>query len=299
MPVTGQRDYTIDALNDCLQQSADDVRLLIINQAVPTPLRQELEAIAEQTAMDRAGATPRPEIFLWHHEPTLPSLAATWNRALAFVWETGATKALVVNNDVRLRHDTYSALDAVMGHSEALFVSAVGVGSEDAWREPSAEIMFHPPGHPFAGHPVDKGGPDFSCFLISRACHERYPFDEGFIPAYCEDLDYHRRLMLGGDGARIFSVNLPFWHRRSGTLEGLTPARRQALEQAISRGSRTYYAKKWGGPVNQETFREPFGKIHGDLGVVLDEPPVEDGSATTPALQAAVREAPAQEASDG
>jgi len=80
--------------------------------------------------------------------------------------------------------------------------------------------------------------------------------------------------MLAGDGHAIFRVNLPFLHYGSMTLK--TIGNRAEVEGAITRGSRAYYARKWGGPVNQETYRQPFDSTF----------VVEDGSATTPYLQA-------------
>ena len=83
--------------------------------------------------------------------------------------------------------------------------------------------------------------------------------------------------MLGGDGKRIFSVNVPFLHvdRGSGTLKGMDPERRARKEAQIERGSRAYYIRKWGGPVNQETFEHPFGPK-----------PAGPCATTTPELQA-------------
>lgn len=513
MPVLGARDYTLAAIADCLRQSVP-TRLLVINQGVDDDFRDELERTAE--------AQP-DRVFLWSHVPALPSLAATWNRALDFVWAAGGTEALVVNNDVRLHARTVEVLARYCAAEDALFVSAVGV-TEDQFN-PHEETGI--PSQPDGSRLTERGGPDFSCFLITRDCHRRFRFDEAFIPAYCvtpdtrvltanlewrpigslhpgdvlvgvdetptvtrgkharrnyvpstilsthrrrtdclrvrlvdgrhvtcsmdhqwltkypeptntpyrwrkayqlapgwriatpldpwetaetydagwlagiidgegclrdtrdnacqvqiaqkpgvvldrihevlralhipftgrvrtdnsvavveiavrrhvlrllgsvrpvrllakfvweglstfsrklpmdveiesiepvgerevvtlettsktyiaegmishncEDLDYHRRLLLAGEGRRIFSVNLPYLHYASGTLKSIDVTKKAAIEAQISAGSRAYYRAKWGGPVNEETFLEPFGR------------PVEDGTATTPWLQA-------------
>jgi hypothetical protein len=216
-------------------------------------------------------------VLLWSHQPPLPSLSATWNRALQCVWAAGGTEALVVNNDVRLRADTVEQLATVRRLTQALFVSAVGVMPEQFDRAAGLILCDDPD----AEHPqLAKGGPDFSCFLIARECHDRFAFDERFIPAFCEDLDYHRRLLLAGEGARIFSVNLPYLHYGSATLKALS--NRAQVERAIEAGSRAYYAKKWGGPVNAERFVLPFHQT-------------EDRDVSTPALQAMVREDRAHE----
>ena len=236
MPVVVPQ-YTETAISDCLAQSIP-CRILIVNQGVETSFRERLERIAEDSA----------RVFLWSHEPPLPSLSATWNCALDAVWEMGATEALVVNNDVRLAPNTLDLLRCELQLQDALFVSAVGV----------REAQFTPGAPALVAEDMGHGGPDFSCFLISRDCHALYRFDEHFVPAYCEDLDFHRRLLLDGKGDRIFSVNLPYLHYAAGTLNSLPDAARARITAQVERGSRVYYAKKWGGPVNQERYREPF-----------------------------------------
>jgi hypothetical protein len=273
MPVLSCPEYTEAAVADCLAQSVP-TRLLVVNQGVADPFRQRLEQIAEEYPT---------QVFVWSHQPPLPSLAATWNRALDFVWECGGREALVVNNDVRLRRDTVEKLGKILRLTSAIFVTAVGV--TPAQFDPDEGLIFAV--DPDDAHPtLAKGGPDFSCFLIARECHDRFRFDEHFTPAYCEDLDFHRRLLLAGEGARIFSVNLPFLHYGAGTLKSVDASEKARIEKGISAGSRTYYAKKWGGPVNAETFLAPFAGWPGEPARVAD------GTATTPYLQAHPPSAP-------
>lgn len=257
MPVLASPAYTEAAISDVLAQSVP-TRLLLLNQGVDDAFRQRLERIAEQ-ADDR--------VFCWHHQPSLPSLAASWNRALDFVWACGGREALVVNNDVRLHRGTVAGLLEVLRGVEALFVSAVGVTAEQFAAIDGRDLQIN------AGA---RGGPDFSCFLISKECHDRYRFDEGCVPAYLEDLSYHRDLLLAGEGHRIFSINLPYLHYASGTLKAVDPKERQRIETSIAQGSRSYYRRVWGGDANQETFMrkgDPSSAVTG-------------GMATTPYLQA-------------
>lgn len=265
MPVMAGPEMTQAAINDCLAQSVP-TRLLIVNQGVDDDFRQLLEQISEEYP-DR--------VFCWHHNPPLLSLSATWNRALEFVWQQGEKEALVINNDVRLHRMTVEALKAVLYATRSLFVTAVGVTKEQF--DPTAGVAIDL--NEYLANTGHKGGPDFSCYLISKECHDQYPFDEQFIPAFCEDLDYHRRLMLAGDGAKIFSVNLPYLHLASQTLKQIDGKQRAQIEKTIASGSRAYYQRKWGGPVNQETFGVPFGE---------DGFTRTDGTLTTPALQAAL-----------
>src|SRR5262245_55206726 len=103
MPVLAHPAYTEAAIADGLGQTLA-AHLLVVNQGVETSFRQRLERIAEE----------HPRVHLWSHQPPLPSLAATWNRALQFCWAAGAEEALVVNNDVRLAPNTYELLRAEM-----------------------------------------------------------------------------------------------------------------------------------------------------------------------------------------
>jgi hypothetical protein len=84
--------------------------------------------------------------------------------------------------------------------------------------------------------------------------------------------------MLGGDAHRIFSINLPYLHYAAGTLKAVDDRQRAAINQLIGAGSRTYYQRKWGGPVNEERFASPFLQ-DGTSGY-------NQGQATTPRMQA-------------
>jgi len=263
MPVMAHRAYTEAAISDVLAQTRP-CHLLVINQGVDTAFRRRLEAIAEDS--DR--------VFLWSHQPPLPSLAATWNRALDFAWSTGAHAAWVLNNDVRLPPNALDQLDGVMGHCGALVVTGVGVGPKQfVAGQQVLPVMLTPPNDEGWGTPVDRGGPDFSCFLVHRECHARWQFDERFVPAFCEDVDYHRQLLLAGEGSRIYSINVPYLHYGSTTLKSADETARARIERQVTLGARAYYAQKWGGPVNEERYENPF-----DASSATD-------TATTPQLQ--------------
>lgn len=273
IPTLDAVDYTEQAVADCLAQTGVDPAVLVVNNGGTTDTRQRLNQL-QLTHPERC--------FVWHHDPPLPSLSATWNRMLQFVWAQGGASALVVNNDVRLDPWTYNGLLGVQAREQALFVSAVG-WDERRWMD----SMFNDraAADPIREEPLHKGGPDFSCFLLTQSGHWQYPFDESFIPAYCEDLDTHRRYMLGGDGTRIFSVNLPYLHFASRTLNQ-SEAHRAAIGARIDQ-SRAYYKRKWGGDVNQERFLVPFGGPSGEM--MTDMCEAEPYDVTTPTLQRMVQ----------
>jgi hypothetical protein len=228
--------YTAGAVESLLNQTVP-TQVLLILQGVDDDLRAQAERLAERN----------PRVHVWSHQPPLPSLSASWNAGLHFVWSQGGEVAMVVNNDIVCHRDTIQWLRQGILTMSALFVSAVGVRPEEFDPDCSVE----------AGQQFMRGGPDFSCFLLSREAHAKYPFDELYVPAYCEDLDQHRRYILGGDGDRIFSINLPFAHYASGTLN-TEPEKAAEWARKIGQGSRKHHLAKWGGGANQERYTIPF-----------------------------------------
>lgn len=248
-------DLTEQALHDCLAQKIDPPpQVLLLAHEVSQDFREQLDHMVQR----------QPRLHAWYFTPGLPSLSASWNTLLKFVWSQGGEHALVVNNDVRLAPHTYRTLQLAREMSDGLFVSAVGRREPDMDWEPylagtsTGMVSF-----------MDRGGPDYSCFLITRSCHWRFPFDEGFIPAYGEDCDHHRRLMLDGEGHRIFSVNLPYLHYASATINA--EPHKAASWAARLQVSRDHYARKWGGPVNHETYAKPFDPASATEGLTNPE----------------------------
>ena len=232
--------YTHRAALDVLEQT-EPTRLLLINNGSGDEDREKAERFA---------AERHPRVLLWSHDPQLPALNECWNRALDFCWKVGAEKVWVCNNDARFSKHTLMTLSQAMDDTGALFVSAVGVG----------EGQFDPAEVPCYGKEEwdsllqHRGGPDFSCFLISKEGHKKYRLDPNLT--YAGDCDLHRQYMLGGDAKRIFSVNVPYLHYASRTIN----RSEEALEahHRVNRRHLEYYEKKWGGRPNQETFRHPF-----------------------------------------
>ena len=247
MPFLNAWSLTAQAIEDVLDQTLPHVRLLLIDQGSTEPTGVQ--------HLPNADA----RIYVWHHDPPLPSLAATWNRALRFVWEQGCERAFVINNDVRVPNALCERLLQVQRLTGAWFVTADNVG--DAYQE-----AMQKPYQMDDAFLRARGGPDFSCFLITRECHKWFQFDEGFQPAYHEDNDYHRRLQLAGFGDRIFSVCLPYLHIGSGTLK-----ENEKLREGWGpkfEACQRYYGEKWGGLPGSETYTVPFDVIQrdGDLG---------------------------------
>lgn len=219
-------------------------------------------------------STIEPRVRLWQHRPPMPSLAATWNRALDFAWEAGYDDCMVWNNDARVGVYMYAALRTVAAAKGLWFTTPVNcAGEQDTPGSAGWQALNTHPGELL--RTVSLGGPDFSCFLITRACHDKYRFDERFQPAYHEDSDFHRRMWLGGDGSHIAGVTLPYLHYGSRTIHR-SPEALQAFQPQFA-ACRARYVSKWGGEPHHERKIDPdsaddFDGV-GTPGGYLDTPP--------------------------
>lgn len=100
-------------------------------------------------------------------------------------------------------------------------------------------------------------GQRYMLFLLRRAAWEDVgPFDEGFRPAYFEDNDWDRRLLLAGWGHPV--VEMPIPHAESATVRSLSPAE-QAQHHRRFAANQARYRAKWGGLPGRETLETPWG----------------------------------------
>jgi len=259
MPFRNNWEMTNQAIDDCLAMDPA-VKVLVIGNSLSEEDREALEAKAVSA-----------RVLAWIHTPPIPSLAECWNTGLDFVWACGERLAMVVNNDIRVAPWTWKALEKSIRDNAALLVSAVGSTENQYW-----DFWNSGQGVDWESNWESRGGPDFSCYMISQECHQRFRFDPAFRPAYCEDLDVHRRIMLAGEGQRIYSINMPFLHYSSQTIKALDEKTLASFHKAVAEGARAYYQAKWGGPANEETFLMPFNPV------ALVHP---CGHVTTPDLQ--------------
>jgi GT2 family glycosyltransferase len=96
-------------------------------------------------------------------------------------------------------------------------------------------------------------GADFACFMITKRCWKEVGrFDEKFFPAYFEDNDYHRRILMAGMQARIVP-QAPYYHYGSKTQHSGQGADHSQFQ--INQG---YYKRKWGGLPGAEVYATPF-----------------------------------------
>lgn len=103
----------------------------------------------------------------------------------------------------------------------------------------------------------------FSLYKISKAMWEHVgPFDEQFIPAYFEDNDYHRRMiLLGYDITPIEDAE--YIHKHGGSLTRRSlDERQQNLMHMWFRRNQAYYIWKWGGLPHHERYTLPYNGMN-------------------------------------
>lgn len=233
-PVRNGLQYTQAALPTFLAQDIGDVAVLFIDNHSTDGTTHWLRSMDGHR-----------HVFVRRKNPPL-SVAASWNYGLGLVFEARQNPkprheyALVVNNDVLLRPDTYRRLVEDGGQ----FVTGVGVNDGTGtfcWDQSDAaeQKAFTKSPHP-----------SFSCFLIRYECFRRVgPFDERFHGAYCEDCDYHVRMHRAGIEA--YAIDLPFYHAGSGTLRSVSEeVAKKIREQADA---------------NRALFREMYGCVPGTI----------------------------------
>lgn len=146
-------------------------------------------------------------------------VSASWNRIMEMA---GDEPVVIANDDVILSDD--SIRDFEEATKELPFVAAETVG--------------------------------YALFAVTKECRETVGwFDENFWPAYYEDIDYNRRLMLSG--MRNGAVPRPVFHGVASTRNALPPSEAAIIHDGF-RSNEAYYARKWGGERGAERFTTPF-----------------------------------------
>lgn len=150
------------------------------------------------------------------------SVSEMWNTALRYAWSQGFDRALVVNNDTKLKPETYELLLA----ENADMVTAVGVSSENQFSE--AIDASNKRSHP-----------DYSCYMISKRAWEIVDgFDESYIGGYGEDAENH--LALHRAGINAYCIGIPFFHVASGTLKSVPEAQAQRIRENADRNRQMF-----------------------------------------------------------
>ena len=104
--------------------------------------------------------------------------------------------------------------------------------------------------------------PEFLCtelnwcsFILSVDAYLKVgKFDENFFPAYFEDNDYFRRMLLTGVNITNNAMLNPVIYRNSMTIQ-----KSPELNSGFEKNSH-YYISKWGGQPTQEKFTTPLNQ---------------------------------------
>jgi hypothetical protein len=110
-------------------------------------------------------------------------------------------------------------------------------------------------------------GDGYSVFAMTKVGKEGLGFfDENYWPAYFEDVDHWRRVVLSGAKA-VHADGFEFVHGEPPDWGSCTVNSDPSLKAKMSKRFGelgAYYQKKWGGPPGKEAFKSPFNR-NGDL----------------------------------
>lgn len=170
--------------------------------------------------------------------PVQQSLNKVWNDALSWAFDQEQLdRVLVINNDVKLRPDTYRLLARDSGS----FVTGVSVSEEEQTRHV----------HPSSRSPH----PCFSCFLMRKDVWQKVGrFDERYW-AFASDGDYHLRMDRAGIDA--YAIDVPFLHLGSGTMKALRNEERDELQRRAD-ADRALFHQQYGFEIGSEAYYKAF-----------------------------------------
>lgn len=179
-------------------------------------------------------------------------VAKSWNIGTKEAIYDGCDYILVINDDILLAPFT---VDDLVEHMEKDPDIALLSGTDYKNRFSNAHDILT--STRLDCTPEILPAPDFACFMLRpSAFMEIGDFDEGFRPAYFEDDDYCRRIVLHPVWKIVRSQNAAFFHHGSQTqnnTEGgpVVPSPRFEINRA-------YYREKWGGEPGFERWSVPF-----------------------------------------
>jgi len=182
-------------------------------------------------------------------------LSRAWNKGIRKGFERGARYVIVSNLD-SIFHPLCIDNLAACAEKEANAI----VWSASRWNTPAT----------FPHVKLEstlRSDIDWSCYMVDQRLFEVVgEFDEGFRPAYLEDEDMCRRMVLKGvRGVRSRAAY--FLHQEAGTIRGLfeCPQADIASSAAVLKHLRACitanderYLRKWGGRYGTEKFTVPF-----------------------------------------
>lgn len=172
-------------------------------------------------------------------------VARSWNEGLLAAVEQQADVSLLLNDDLFFYAGGYDA-----------YMDFVAQQYRDV---PSMGLAYvnglESGGSPFAGRVQFQG---FACCAVMPRTVARIGyFDENFRPAYYEDSDYHRRVILSGLSISVDERSLVEHERSKTTRDNPALLARNAETMAVNGA---YFQRKWGGEPVAARFHQPFDR---------------------------------------
>lgn len=190
-------------------------------------------------------------------DPDTISLGQKWNLGILKAEELGCQAALVCNNDILFSPETIDALVRRFEKGDRAIVSAHNLRGE---MPNPQDILTYKVTHATS----EAEHPDFSCFLVDIYAWKMVGgFDEGYVPCYFEDNDFHTILRAHGYVA-IATTSAPYYHYGSKT--------QNSVEGGLCKGpqfeaNRAYFTKKFGCDPNKVDIE----LVRNKLGIVINE----------------------------
>ena len=164
----------------------------------------------------------REKKFMIYKPQANLGVSGSWNMIMDYADKIGGTHVLMLNDDIYL------------GKTEKQIVRMIELFSHEDFFN---SLM------------------NWSAWVLSvKAWKKVGNFDENFFPAYFEDNDYCYRMRLNKIQRMNTDYLNPVIYRNSQTIE-----KDPSLNSRFM-NNRQYYASKWGGLPNEETFKKPFNQ---------------------------------------
>ena len=209
-----------------VRESSEAVRWYIFLHKHNPALEEKLKSFA---------VTNDVRLYLYYENR---GLSRSWNEGIHQSMQDGCELTCVLNDDL---HFVPGGFDAFVSHLREVSDWSLGF------------IRGLESGGPSAGQVLLQG---MACFAISQKCVDAIGyFDETFVPAYYEDIDYLRRMRLAGCRKTI-APGVLGEHLRMTTIRS-NPELQASMGDWHGRNE-AYYVRKWG-PHQHEHFDTPFG----------------------------------------
>lgn len=216
--------------------------------------------------------------YIWEkHLPSIlentvkPDMIIIYDNSLDYLWDNTPQDFLMDYNGIALdimyaRNDPESnfslayAWNSIMQlaviYAEDKDVSVILANDDIILFPNTIELLLNDP-HEFSYPSGAESGNSFSLFKIDvNMWLDVGKFDVNFYPAYFEDNDYHRRMLL--KGYDIYSVpQAQYHHEGSGTLRAMSVEEQQKRAIAFRR-CQAYFKFKWGGIHGQVAYDDMY-----------------------------------------